>query len=706
MQIQIILYILLLAYIFYILGNHVYKEYSSRRTLKHPNNYIRMLSDKERDYVTPYAKIHGFSLASNEVFLLEKATVSFEGYRVNGGAVLKVRANDIEMIFPYLLELTISDDDSNIIEYVILNNGKHPRIAIAVKLNDVGIIDIGRKVWDDRSNGKPLEKVLSTRDESPTEYRLRQKKTHYRWTFLWASLACVFLCIAVLVKTPLPLIIHLGIAAVFIAATLVAFFRNRMKNKPVQQVKRVDGLLSPINYRDLANANNMHIRPFIGINHPMADLDNAIIKDEVDLEKLDQVQAELRYHPQTRQYNVVASSFTQSIDTVYKNSSLRPNKLLLWASVLCVFFAIILYLCAPPTQRISALYSYALDYLPNRQITTHNNIFNLSNSTISRGDSIELSGNKGMDPEIIFLHNDKPKINYDALRLGADELLKLPKTPKSLKTLYDFDFFELRVRNKVIYPRSFTYKMRAEKRAQSSPSYQYLGNNPYIVFKANLITNPNKLFELLDNVCSQSQITSCDSLYQKIANGISRDENYYLNKMEDYYDKKLSVDELRTLFSADTIWLDESSYYGLKNDLQYWVSDLTANKFTPENFVNLTTRQGGVIFEGEGILSDTLTEHSYRKPTGLVAELSFFQNSPYQLSGLVNSIRTIDGIRHVDLLKRDSEISQQAFATLIAMAWIVVMFAVSFLFWLIPTKYPRVLKKEKSVENNSSPIIR
>lgn len=704
-ELQLIFTVLLLIYIIYILFNHLFKEGNSRRVLKHPENRLRQLTVKERTYMTPYEKVYGFRLASDDIYRMDAADVAFDGYSINGGKVLKMRVNGIEMIFPYLLlEMGLSEVGANDVEYAVFNKGKRARIAVATRLNDATITEIGDKMWAERSEGKPLESVLETRVETPFEYRFRQKSKRFAGILCLAGLASIFLCFAIIVETKIPLFIHLGIAGIFVVLMLYAVAKSRKINKPVQSVKRVSGVLGLINYRDLNDAEKVHIRNFIGPSHPVEKFDEALLKDNIDLARINRTDGELLYNPESEQYYLLSSGFTHRIETFYHKFSLRPNKRFAWTSLCCLIFTVIVLLCSP-VKRLSSLYTYALDVNPTRDVMTHNDSFSLATVEMSRADMIDISAEHGMDVEVTFDSDNKPQINRDVVRIGAREALALPQTPSVLKTLYDNDFFTYSVRDKVIYPRSITYQTRAQQRAEQRTGYQYLPTNPYRIIEADLVSNPKVLLDLLDSACEAVGKAQCQTIYQQLAHGVSGDEFYFLNQMEDRYDSDLSVEAFKTLFSTDAVWLDKSAAASIEVSLQNWVGELATNALAPESFTNLSTNRGGVILEGENILFEGLSEDRYTSDHGFIALARFYQTRPYHITGLVDVVSKRDGIRHIHLLKRDNEISQQAFATLIALFWLAIWWGGALLAWLIPARYPRSSPRS-TMTNHHSPISR
>lgn len=192
----------------------------SKQLLKAVGNATRVLTDEEIKYLTPYLKIHRLSLHSNDVYKMERAIVTAKGYTAQNNHVLVMYANDIQMIFPYGIDVAVQGSEN--IEYVVLSHKGKPYIAAAVGVNELDINAVGREQWGEYNPRERVETVRAKRPESKTEYRLRLSKIIQGWPVFWLACAGLFFFFAMMPKSVELFIVLTSLGGICAFCALVA----------------------------------------------------------------------------------------------------------------------------------------------------------------------------------------------------------------------------------------------------------------------------------------------------------------------------------------------------------------------------------------------------------------------------------------------------------------------------------------------------
>ncbi len=662
---------------------------------------VRVLTNKEKLYLTPYLSVHQLSLVSDDVYQLTDAEISVEGYRINQTTILKIRADGIDIFFPYTLSKAVEDE--NTIEYAILK-GSMRMVAVVISINGVTLSDIGKEVWDENSEGQPLEKVLEKRLETATEFRLRMSKLLYIPTAVSFTFSLIALFIAILVKTSTAFLVFLGIAGFFCLLMLIMAYRTKKIAQKPREIQVVKGVFANIPVQSLDNAEIINFVSFVGPSHPLVIDDNLLKNNEDNNSSLSHIRAELVYLPEQKRYELMSSSATKSIDEVYKDSMPRPKSRLVIFTVLAFIGTLVGIVCQE--KDINNTIFYAVNYFPNPNQHTYADLSNVINQPVKRWDKINLSG-VGAEPIIKFKNGDSnPYIDKNTIQLGANEQLIVPEKNGVLTELGEGKFFTFKQYNRLIIIHSFELIMRLKEKANNNPLLPDVTN--YRSMRAHHIINTNRLLELLEQACRENKL-SCDSLYNDLSYYFSDDKNFYLNNMDDYYGETLTADKMKEIIQKGDFWLEENTYSSMLNKIKKWADDGFKNSLNKSQFTNIDVNRGGVIFESKDIVNDifsSLPKHIAKYTTSynftdISYDVANLRKQPYEISGLVANIKEEDGIKIIQLAQPYDRLSRQSLACLLMMAFSSLIFVLAFISWLFPPRFTKVSRNMRKQKINS-----
>lgn len=683
-----IILLLLALYSLYVYFKTGLDKNSSKKKLKAMRNATRTLTEEEIKYLTPYLKIYNLSLHSNDVYKMTGAAVSLEGYTVRNNQVLAYYADDIEMVFPYELEEAVQGEED--IEYVILSKKGKPFVAAAVKVNEFDINVFGRKHWGEDDPRETLETVHSTRQESKTEYRLRLSKIVQGWSAFWLFCAGFFFFFAADLRMVEPFVVLISLGGVCGVCALLAWWSTRKNHNALKDVQHVEGRFSTVMYRDSKNATVEIIQPMLGLNYPLADVDERLKKEGVNLENIDRMEAFLCEN-KTNRYERMASPLTRSVDEVYQQKILRPYKritsfIVLGVTGLAIAWSMSLsYKITTKDMLISVA-----SYIPQGKSQVYSDLAELTGGDIRLFGRVELKGNGGMEPEISFFDNDQtPFVNLSSARLNSTTPLDMPFMSPAIARIESPDFFHRLPKRRTV-GMSMAFKLRAENKLKNT---LYFGiesktyNNPYLVIKPGLLDKPQEVSKALDDVCDEFKMVSCDELYNYLAKEFSNDKNYYLNGMEDRYDTILSGDEFKALLNREVVMIEEESFNTMSKYFQEWVSIAVSNSLSKKQFPNLDKDRGGVVIRQPLLLSGLFEKRGGRDD--VVSAIRKMQNMPYDISGIISGVKTEGNVVTIDLMDPDPFPRQDALAT--ALIGLVGLIALLYGLWclLFPACYPR-----------------
>ncbi|MDP8052110.1 hypothetical protein QJU23_06710 [Pasteurella atlantica] len=649
----------------------------SQNRLKYPTNPIRKITEQEKAFLSPHLSIHSLSLVSDQIYQLDNAKITFAKLflpRMNKTSV-KMQADRINIFFPYPLDNFLIEE--NTIEYVITKVGRE-MYATAISVNGHNFLQPNIELW----GFKPEAKVLSTRNESKIEYRVRQSKISYGWGLFYFCLALLFCLMSLMSEQMLFLNIWQSAAVISIVLMIYSVLKTKSKNAVVKEVKRIKGTPRFLPTKHLEDVRITLATYFVGLNFPTTEGYKNQLNDK-NKSQQESTEAEVVFDEKSKHYTLLSVANGLSVEEHYKKHPPRPNDRLGAFSFFAMLWFALFYFTTPPLlENITAVEHYL--FKNNHQILTKED--ELLNA--KRGDYIDfidLANN--IDVEI----DSSNQLDFDAIRIFPKEQLQLPQDSDELIALAEGDFFEIEnsySRLKDIY---FSRKYSGLKNNLSQPPEQEIissysmGSAPVVK-----IIEPNNLLNLLDKVCSEKLTNSCEQLYQNLAQQFSTPQNFYLIHLyQDYKNKPLPVAEFKQYFGYERLLTLQQTVNGLRNTVMHWANQHRQKNKQIKDIANLTQDRGGIILKRESILNEIVPYSSFDTIMEKIQKVQKRQNTKKSIAGVISKVSTTKGILTLDLIRPTKVYNKHSITIVVAKCLIFIVMLLVLLSYIFPARYPK-----------------
>ncbi|MDP8079068.1 hypothetical protein [Phocoenobacter skyensis] len=734
--------LLLALYSLYIAIKYLVKDIKSKRKLKHPENAIRSLSLQEKKHLSPHLKILNLSLISDEVYQLDNAIITIDGFRHRGTEVAKMRANGIDISIPEPLELFLQDN-TNTIEYVVAKFGV-TLVAVALCVNGEDLLSYSIKRWEPQSD----EQILAIRDETVTEYKVRQSQEVY----VWGALAFLATLIALLCASNAEDLVWFNYIMLFSGVMLIlmlfAIFKRKLKVSGLKSVQKIKGTLQIVRARALNNINAVKEVAFLGLNHPFMIKDKKLSEVAQDITDDVVVTADLITREKGHFYDLIAFSDDVSIDTLYKNKTPRPHKRLIIFTLIAMTGSIGFF---NSDVTFSENLGYARAYLLNNKITkplvssllnsdtkTYHSVDELLAQPPKFGDQLELLNIDNLDvvlkerngsynivehaihlhpnkkyiqpviPEIITEYLNTYRKNKEEQKLNAINFLYQAKRAFSLAFYYERNpiTYQNESDNKRVKEEILTYfeKIYGEtdsinNRIENKEIRDFFSKDKNIY----LIQNPQKFIELLDQACIDNLPVSCKKLYKELANIFSNPPNNYLAGLyEKYQGKEIPVTEFKNVFLKPALYQNNVLFImprtidQFEKTIRDWARR-NKNILELDGQFDLTKTRGGII------LTDSKQRfasnfRSFDGKFNFFSNMAYTQNTPQNFIGTVTNIAKDKDTLVINFIadKKYPLLQYQAIAIVLGGILSILVFLITLIGYLLPSFYPRSKAKQTS----------
>ncbi len=735
MQVFTIIGVLLFCVYLSIASRYFNNDINSISKLKSPKNAIRTINPKEKKYLTPHLKILNLSLVSDEVYQLDNAKISTDGYYLRGTIVSKMRANGIDISIPEPLEPFC--EKSNTIEYVVAKFGM-TIVAVAISINGENLLSQSLHFWKLQYD----EKVLSTRYETVTEYRLRQNQEVYVLGAIIFFIVLVLLLCASSMKDLLWFNNTMLLSGAMLVLMLFTIIKRKLKIASPKKIEKVKGPLQSAAAKVLQNINIKREVVFIGLNHPY------IIKDKKLFELAQNtyyaenlVTFELRPTKEGYPYELISLSDEKSIDSIYKNKIPRPKSRLIAFTLIALTGSIGFF-----SFDYSLLdnFAYARSYVLNNELTkplaerllnietkNYRSVDDLIAQPPKFGDRIELSNIDNLD---VVLRTEKGKFHIveNAIHINPREKYIPPVVPEILNkfiketgpndkinavnflshnSLWAFNLEEYYDQNPITFPNDkqkekkvkeeivkYYENMYANVETYSKRLKSELLRNYFNMEKnAHKIIKPKRFVKLLDRACREKLPIPCDKLYEELAKEFSNPPNNYLAGLyETYQGETIPVEEFKKLLQQDYLLIMPRAIARFKSDIVHWAKE-NIDQIKENGKFDLTKNRGGVILTASeqsfasdytsGFLSDY---HGLRHWT-ITDEIAKIQKQSQSFEGVVTNISKDKDTLVINFIadRKYPYLQRQAIAVIIGGLVSVLVFLITLIGYLLPSFYSK-----------------
>ncbi|MDP8161927.1 hypothetical protein QJU89_03630 [Pasteurella skyensis] len=740
--------LLLALYTLYMFVKHLGRDIKSRHKLKHPENVIRTISPQEKKYLAPHLKVLNLSLVSDEVYQLDNAIITADGYRYRGTEIFKMRANGIDISIPEPLDIFCKN--SNTIEYVVAKFGM-TIVAVAISVNGKDLLSYSINRW----KPQPDEQILSTRYETATEYKARQSKEVY----IWGAIAFLLTLVALLCASNMEDLLWFNstmlLSGVMLVLMLFAIIKRKFKISSLKNIEKVKGTLQIVSANTLQNINIVKEVAFIGLNHPY------IAKDKKLLEL-----AQNTYYPENlatvelmptkkgQPYELISLSGDKSIDNIYKNKTSRSNVRLIVFTLIALSGSIAFF---TSDYSLSENFAYARSYLLNNEITkplvaplldsetkTYRKVDELIAQPPKFGDRIELYNVDNLDV-VLRSEQDLYKkktfhIVENKIHLNPTQKYIRPVVPDILtvlvkannhrfKQIPEFDMLNKAIWGFYYLPDYYkkhpiTYPNDKKKEAQVAEEIveyfekMYAGvedhsrklNSEFLRKHFDkdksvaVIKNPKRLAKLLDQACIDTLPKSCDKLYEELAKKFSNPPNNYLAGLyKTYQGNTIPVEEFKKLLQQDHLLIMPRTIDRFKYKIAYW-AEKNIEQIKENGKFDLSKNRGGVILTGSkqyfasDYTSGFVSDYHGLEHWTISDEIAKIQKQPQSFKGVVTNISKEKDTLVINFIadRKYPYLQRQGFAIILSGLLSLLVFLITFIGYLLPNFYPRSKAKQTS----------
>ncbi len=658
----------------------------SQNRLKYPTNPIRKITDQEKIFLFPHLTTHSLSLVSDQIYQLDNAKITFAKLflpRMNK-VNIKMQADGVNIFFPYPLDKFLMEE--NTIEYVITKVGRE-FYATAISVNGQSFLKPNIEFW----GFKPQAEILSTRNESKIEYQVRQSKISYAWGIFYFCLALLFCLMSLMSEQMRFLNIWQGATVISVLLMIGSIFKTKFQNAVVKEVKSIKGTPRFLPTKYLEDVRTTISTYFIGLNFPIIEGYKDQLNDEsrnqqdlptfVKAVTAENVEAEVIFDEKSKHYTLLSVANGLSVEEFYKNHRPRPYDRLGACSIFAVLWFALFYFTTPPLLENVTAVEYSLFKTNHKILTQADELLNAERGDYI--DFIDLANN--VDVEI----NHSDSVDPNAIRIFPKVQLKLPQDSDELIALAEGNFFEIEDTGSRLKDIYFSRKYNGLKKHLSQSLEQEIISS-YSMGTASVvkIINPNNLLNLLDKVCTEKLVSSCEQLYRDLAKQFSTPQNLYLIHLyQDYKNKPFPVAVFKQYFGYERLLTLQQTVNRLRNTVMRWANQHRQKNKGIKDIANLIQNRGGIILKREGILDEIVPYSSFDT---VMEKIQKVQKTKKSIVGVISKVSTEKGILTLELIQPTTVYIRHAFTIVVAKSLIFTVMLLALFSYIFPARYPSI----------------